>query len=315
MKSIVGQTYHNLEIILVDDGSPDRCPEMCDRWAEKDPRIQVIHQKNAGQGIARNAGRKDARGEYICFFDSDDYVDTTLVEKCVKSALENQSDAVLFGRWDVSADGHAKAFPLDIKKKVFRGEAITTDLLPDLFTYKMGLGVGACGRMYRLSVLTSSNILFTSERKMASEDAYFALRFFNHATCVSIVPEQLYYYCSHDNSFSRAYQKDRQEKNDSFLTICLDYIKSTGMPEVVASHLKVRYHYYTIAAMKQILQSELPEGDKKKALWSIFHDNMLRQTITNDALRLENRSQQAFFILLKYKCYSLCYLLLSLKAN
>lgn len=72
--SIVGQTYENLEILLVEDGSPDRCGEICDRWAAKDSRIRVLHQKNAGGGAARNAGLDVASGELIAFVDSDDYL-------------------------------------------------------------------------------------------------------------------------------------------------------------------------------------------------------------------------------------------------
>ena len=74
VNSIVNQTYTNLEIILVDDGSPDKCPEICDAWAEKDSRVKVIHQKNAGVSFARNAGLDLAEGDYIGFVDSDDYI-------------------------------------------------------------------------------------------------------------------------------------------------------------------------------------------------------------------------------------------------
>ena len=74
VQSIVDQTYKNLEIILVDDGSPDNCPAMCDAWAEKDHRIKVIHQQNAGGGAARNAALDIAQGDLIAFADSDDYL-------------------------------------------------------------------------------------------------------------------------------------------------------------------------------------------------------------------------------------------------
>lgn len=74
VSSIVNQTYKNLEIILVDDGSPDNCPEMCDKWAKKDSRIRVIHQENQGGGAARNAGLDIASGDLIAFVDSDDYI-------------------------------------------------------------------------------------------------------------------------------------------------------------------------------------------------------------------------------------------------
>lgn len=80
VQSIVGQTYQNLEIILIDDGSPDDCGAMCDAWAEKDSRIRVIHQKNAGGGAARNTGLAAAEGELIAFVDSDDYLQAHMYE-------------------------------------------------------------------------------------------------------------------------------------------------------------------------------------------------------------------------------------------
>ena len=74
LESVVNQSYRKLEIILVDDESPDKCPEICDKWAAKDNRIKVVHKKNAGLGHARNTGIENATGEYICFVDSDDYI-------------------------------------------------------------------------------------------------------------------------------------------------------------------------------------------------------------------------------------------------
>lgn len=83
VQSIVEQTYNDLEIILVDDGSPDNCGAMCDSWAEKDPRIKVIHKPNGGVSDARNKGLEIATGNYICFIDADDYVSPCLMEKLV----------------------------------------------------------------------------------------------------------------------------------------------------------------------------------------------------------------------------------------
>lgn len=74
INSIIKQTYSNIELILVDDGSPDECPKMCDEWAMKDDRIKVIHKKNGGLSSARNAGLDMAQGEYISFVDSDDFI-------------------------------------------------------------------------------------------------------------------------------------------------------------------------------------------------------------------------------------------------
>ena len=92
VKSLIKQTYRNIEIILVDDGSPDRCPELCDFWVEQDDRIRVIHKKNGGLSDARNAGVSIAKGEYIIFVDSDDWVDDTFVESLYLGAYNTHSD-------------------------------------------------------------------------------------------------------------------------------------------------------------------------------------------------------------------------------
>lgn len=76
IESIVNQTYKNIELILVDDGSPDKCPQMCDEWAGKDNRIRVIHKENGGLSSARNAGLDIIKGEYVAFVDSDDFIFT-----------------------------------------------------------------------------------------------------------------------------------------------------------------------------------------------------------------------------------------------
>lgn len=92
VQSIVDQSYRNMEIILVDDGSPDTCPAMCDSWAENDPRIHVIHKANGGLSDARNAGMAIAKGEYISFIDSDDWIAPEMLERLVAAMERDDSD-------------------------------------------------------------------------------------------------------------------------------------------------------------------------------------------------------------------------------
>ena len=92
VKSILRQTYKDFELILVDDGSPDKCPSMCDEWAKKDKRIHVIHQANQGLSAARNAGIRIAEGEYLTFVDSDDWISQTMLEDLVNLILKNDAD-------------------------------------------------------------------------------------------------------------------------------------------------------------------------------------------------------------------------------
>ena len=145
--SVVNQTYKNLEIILVDDGSPDNCPAMCDAWAQKDSRIKVVHKENGGLGYARNSGMEVATGKYIFFFDSDDSIELTLVEKCVNAAKEHNSELVIFGRNNVYDDGRVEPREIKVSDLYFEGEAVKTEILPYLYTYELGFGVSAWGKM------------------------------------------------------------------------------------------------------------------------------------------------------------------------
>ena len=95
VQSIVNQTYKNLEIILVDDGSPDDCPRICDEWAKKDQRIKVIHKENGGLSDARNFGLDHATGDYIGFLDSDDKVFNNIYERLYLMIKENDSDMAM----------------------------------------------------------------------------------------------------------------------------------------------------------------------------------------------------------------------------
>ena len=92
ISSIVNQTYKNLEIILIDDGSTDESVQICDKWQEKDNRVRLTHKENTGVSDTRNIGLEKTTGEYICFVDSDDYIEPDYIENLYKSLTENNAD-------------------------------------------------------------------------------------------------------------------------------------------------------------------------------------------------------------------------------
>lgn len=105
IESLLAQSYNNLELILVDDGSPDNCPAICDNYAKQDKRIKVIHKKNGGLSDARNAGIDIATGDYICFVDSDDYVARDYIKKLYDAICSNDADMAVCGYEYVFDDG------------------------------------------------------------------------------------------------------------------------------------------------------------------------------------------------------------------
>lgn len=115
VNSIKNQTYKNLEIILVDDGSPDRCPQMCDNYAKEDSRIKVVHRNNGGLSAARNSGLEIATGKYIGFVDSDDYIHSRMYEILVKHLKENDADLAVCRVQDVFEISEELSLPKEEK--------------------------------------------------------------------------------------------------------------------------------------------------------------------------------------------------------
>lgn len=313
ISSVVNQTYSCLEIILVDDGSPDLCPEICDDWVKKDSRIRVIHKENAGAGMARNTGLEAATGEYLLFVDSDDYIDPNTVQRCVETAEKDKSDMVLYGRKDVSVNGTEQIQPILTGTYYFSGSDVTEKVLAGLFNHSMGFGVGVCGKLIKSSAVRSGNVTFRSEREILSEDAFFLIELFAHIGAVSVLPENYYYYVHNANSFSHTIKKDWQTMNDRFLNGCIEKCKELGYSEKVVSRLKVRYQIYSLEGIKQFAALGISKKEKKKHLKTLMKNQVLRSTLSNDVLRLNKRGARVFWQLFKMKQSSLCCFLLQLK--
>lgn len=147
VQSIVDQTYKNLEIILVDDGSPDNCPAMCDDWAAKDSRIRVIHKENGGFSSARNAGLDTATGDYIQFVDSDDWILPDMTAALVSCAIKENADVVRCGYYE-HVDGDMQANCTNSRTYCPEYNKLVIDIMND------GLMSGAVwNKLYKRSVL------------------------------------------------------------------------------------------------------------------------------------------------------------------
>lgn len=310
VESIVNQTYKKLEIILVDDGSPDKCPQMCDEWAKKDSRIKVIHKKNAGAGMARNTGIEEASGRYLLFVDSDDYIDLKTVEKCMFSLEKTQADVVMFGRFSVSADGTVKETPVVTDEYYFSGNQVVDDILPGLFVHERGIGISSCNKMYDLQLIKEKNIKYKSEREILSEDAIFNLEFFAYVKSVSIIPESFYYYFKNENSFSRSYRKDLQKLNNNFLEKSLNICEKNSYKQKITDYVRARYHIYAFAGMKQIKSCSFSKDEKKNLLNDFFKDEILHKSITFETFKPKSIPLKIFYLCIKFRLYWICRILL-----
>lgn len=133
--SLLNQTYPYLDIILVDDGSPDACPRICDEYACKDSRARVIHKTNGGLSDARNAGLEIAKGEYLTFLDSDDYLSTDAIERFLRTAQEQDADIVCCGLNIIDADGKIYDYRKGDVSRSASGQDVVMRLFKDVFPY------------------------------------------------------------------------------------------------------------------------------------------------------------------------------------
>ncbi len=191
--SVRRQSYKNLEIILIDDGSPDRCGEICDDYEKKDERIRVFHQENQGLSGARNAGIKHSTGEWIYFLDSDDYISSAAIEKMVETAEAGKYDIVVAGYSivkigkkivDCSTNWQRTDDLAEIRRKIILDE------LPNF----------ACGKLYKKELW--KNIRFPLNQLV--EDMQVNGKLFFKAGSACVIPDSLYFYSrENENSLSR----------------------------------------------------------------------------------------------------------------
>ena len=195
INSITNQTYENLEIILVDDGSPDRCGEMCDEYSKRDKRIKVIHKENGGLSDARNAGIEAATGDYIAFVDSDDYIREDMYEKLYKALKNNNADMSICNFKYVSDDG-SDQFDNDnlpIKDEILSGMFILNEQMKKT---KCWYWVVAWNKLYKRELF--SGIRYPVGK--IHEDEFIIHRLLLKCQNVACVSDMLYYYVQREGS-------------------------------------------------------------------------------------------------------------------
>ncbi|MCI7086164.1 glycosyltransferase [bacterium] len=201
--SIINQTYENLEIILVDDGSTDGCPGICDDYAKKDSRIKVIHKENGGLSDARNAGMKTACGEYISFVDSDDWIDLQTYSLVLQKMLDTQSQIGAFNIISVS-DGDFSP-DLSDKFEVFDSQTAIENTIDDIKVKTV-----AWNKLYHRSVL--KDLSFKVGR--LNEDEFFTFYALDKADRIVYLYRQCYYYYQRPYSIMGSYSIKRLDMLD-----------------------------------------------------------------------------------------------------
>ena len=212
--SVLGQTYQNIEVILVDDGSPDRCPLICDEYASNDSRVKVIHKKNGGLSDARNRGMMEATGVYIMFVDSDDWIHKCAVEKLVsRMDADLDADMCCFGL--AKTDGK-KNWPITSNYTITSIEG-RDEIVKDICMV-LNVKTSAWSKIYRAKFIKENNLQFVVG--VINEDSIFVQTAALYANKILFESSILYYLYANMNSISR----NIKEQNFTSLFVVLDIV-------------------------------------------------------------------------------------------
>lgn len=280
VESIVQQTYKRLQIILVDDGSPDACPRMCDEWAARDSRIQVIHKENGGNSSARNAGLAAALGQYVCIFDSDDYIDTVMIACMVKHALEYNAQMVICGNENekyVNGEySHVGTNTLSFGTT--SNNVQVKELMPSLV--RMHYCIPPWNKLYERLFLEKNDARF-DEGIQVGEDSVFHAHLYERLERLVCIPDAFYHYVSREKSMCSQFNPNwfRQRRN-SFVKVHAVFSSWSAETDALFAS---EFMYQTGVVLSSLYEdtSERTRHMRKSIIRSIAGDSML-----NDALRM-----------------------------
>lgn len=187
IESIVSQTYKKLEIILVDDGSSDKCPQICDEWAKKDSRIKVIHKENHGVSSARNTGLINSKGDYIGFVDPDDYIEHNMYEELLYSLKESNMKISMCGYSKIKDNEILSTYICD--DKIISSEKLLNDIFNEIF-----MGVVWNKLFVRTLFINNEKQILFNENIHYCEDILILVNILNSKDNIAIIKKPLYNY-------------------------------------------------------------------------------------------------------------------------
>lgn len=240
--SVINQTYKDIEIILVDDGSPDRCPEICDEYTKIDDRIKVIHKLNGGLSDARNAGLDIATGEYIGFIDSDDYIDEHMYEDML-SAIENaDADLCICGFDRVDEDGKNKS------STHFENAMLSEEQAYEMLVQGNVYFIVAWNKLYKRSVV--NNLKF--KKGKIHEDEFIMHHVYGECTKIVTLEKSYYYYLIRDTSITGVVKGNVKQLDyvESYLDR-IDYFHDNGKEQFASRLLPITINLF-ISVKKRI---------------------------------------------------------------
>ena len=320
MESLTHQTYTCVEIILVDDCSTDQSLKKCQEWGKKDARIRICTKTvNEGAGMARNTGMREAKGQYILFVDSDDYLALNAIEKSVFAAEKTKAQAVIFGHYDVDSRGQITGIcNLRREETLFEGKQVQIELVPDLISpdpekKDVSGTVHARAMMFEVKTLKLNKWQFVSERKVVSEDVYFLAEIYGLLNKVVVIPDAMYFYCENGTSITHSYGRGGYEKIEPFYWEMQNLSERIGYEQKVIPRIAMASLSFVIAAMESEMTLIHNGKKQRKRVREIIDDKWLQSMLKIVRRNRHNRNCNILLHVMRYKLYLICWVLVYCK--
>lgn len=311
VNSILNQTYKDLEIILVDDGSPDNCPHMCDAFAEKDSRIKVIHKQNGGLMSARQAGLRIATGEYVGFVDGDDWIEPEMYMHFYNTVEKYHPD-IIVSEFYFDFGNKKNVSRQKLSKPFYNKQEMIEDIYPVMLFqqpyYNFGIYPCCWSKIYKKELLEKCLYRIPEEIKIG-EDTAFTYPCLVKAHSLAYVDKPCYHYMdSRDGSMTSSYDADMEN------TILIPYHILKQEFEASGYHFSNSLEYYLLYLFEFVIRNEASSFNKKtaKQIKNTF-SKLIKNAYTRNAINKINLillpiQVKALLLLLRMKSTSLIYL-------
>lgn len=257
INSILNQTYKDFEILLIDDGSKDNCPKICDDYAEKDNRIRVIHKENGGLSDARNCGIRNATGDYIMFFDSDDYLSSNeAIEKIADKINSENRDVVLYF-FKYSHENRAENIIVEYNenyKNIKLNGTTKSQQLEELVRENVYIS-SAVIKVVKRQLFVDNDLYFV--KGIYSEDVDWSARLMICAKSFSLLNESLYIYRQRDMSISQTVKKKTIVDIANNVKKCIELSKDVSESDKEAYMNYVSYQYITFLNVYNLCEEDV----------------------------------------------------------
>lgn len=317
LDSLIDQTYKNIEIIIVDDGSTDKSGKICDEYEKKNKNIKVIHKENEGLGFARNTGLENAKGEFVTFVDSDDYVDNNFIEELYNNIIAKNVDICKSGFRRVN-DSHNTSLIRVYDDYVYNKEETRSVFLPRMIgslpDKKDSIEMCVWGSLYKMAYIQANKLKFPSERVIISEDLFFNIDYVEKINKACTIDYIGYNYRCNPDSLTKKYRKDRFEASKYFYLELKNKLEKLGYNEEIFLRLS---RIFLVYIRMSLGQENHKVSNKKyftnlKNIYRICSDKLVRDIVNTYPIKKLGIKQRIFTYLIKYKCVNMIYILSSI---